>query len=143
MCTICEIIERSHDEKKIQERINEIKTEFQKEGKTEALIQRYNWIDYECQCAVKGAVKKVGRENFGYYQSPDLTRAGKIVLIWRVIWSCHHRKQTLSRVIIANINTIGSCEKEVAMISMHAIRIKLREVVMTLRERKRETVKLR
>ena len=45
---------------KIQERINEIKAEFHKEGKTEALIQKYNGIDYECQCAVKGAVKKVG-----------------------------------------------------------------------------------
>ena len=128
---------------KIQERINEIKAEFHKEGKTEELIQKYNGIDYECQCAVKGAVKKVGGTNFGYYLPPALTKAGKIVLIWRAIWSCRCRKQKLSRVIIANINIIGSCEKDVAMMSMHAIRMKLREVVMTLREQQRESVKLR
>ena len=38
---------------------------------------------------------------------------------------------------------IGISEKEVVMMSMHAKRIKLREVVMTLRERQRESVKLR
>ena len=31
---------------KIQERINELKNEFHKEVKTEALIQKCNWIDY-------------------------------------------------------------------------------------------------
>ena len=45
--------------------------------------------------------------------------------------------------IISNINMIGISEKEVVMMSMHAIRIKLREVVITLRERQRESVKLR
>ena len=56
---------------------------------------------------------------------------------------CQQRNQNLSRVIISNINIIGTSEKEVAMMSMQAIRIKLREVVMTLRERQRESVKLR
>ena len=73
---------------KIQERINEVKEEFKKEGKTEVLIQSYNGIYYKFQCAVKGAVKKVGRTNFGYHRSPALTKAGKMVLIWRAIWSC-------------------------------------------------------
>jgi len=52
---------------KLQERINDLKTEFHKEGKTEVLIQKYNGLDYECQCEVKRAVNKVGRTNFGHY----------------------------------------------------------------------------
>ena len=128
---------------KLQERINDLKTEFHREGKTDILIKKYNGVDYECQCAVKGAVKKVGRTNFGYYQSPALTKAGKIVLIWRAIWSCQQRKQKFSKVIISNIDMIGISEKEMVTMSMHTIRIKLREVVMTLRERQRESVKLR
>ena len=119
---------------KIQERINDVKEEFKKEGKTEVLVQRYNRIDYECDCAVKGAVKKVGRTNFGYYRLPALMKAGKIVLIWRAIWLCQNRKQKFSRVIIANIDTIGCSEKEIATMTIHTIRVKLHEVVMTLRE---------
>ena len=128
---------------KLQEIINDLKTEFHREGKTEALIQKYNGIDYKCLCAVKGAVKKVGRTNFGYYRSPALTKSGKIVLTWRAIWLCRRRKQKLSKVIISNIDMIGISEKEMVTMSMHVIRIKLREVVMTLRERQRESVKLR
>ena len=86
MCIIHKRTEGSHTEK-IQERINDVKEEFKKEGKTEVLIQRYNGIDYECQCALKGEVKKVGRTNFGYYRSPALTKAGKTVIIWRAKWS--------------------------------------------------------
>ena len=107
------------------------------------MVQRYNGIDYVCQSAVKGAVKKVIRTNFSYYRSTAITKVGKTVLIWRAIWSCRHRKKKLSRVIIANINTIGYSEKEIATMTIHSIRLKLREVVMTLRERQRESVKLR
>ena len=45
--------------------------------------------------------------------------------------------------IISNIKIIGTSENKVATMSMQAIRIKLCEVVMTLRERQRESVKLR
>jgi len=45
--------------------------------------------------------------------------------------------------MISNINITGTSEKEVVMMSMRAIRVKLREVVMTLREWQRESVKLR
>ena len=38
---------------------------------------------------------------------------------------------------------IGIIGKKMVTMSMHVIRIKLREVVMTLRERQRESVKLK
>ena len=44
---------------------------------------------------------------------------------------------------MSNIDMIGISEKEMVTMSMHEIRIKLREVLMTLRERQRESVKLR
>ena len=61
-------------------------------------------MDYDLPCSIKGAVKKVGRANFGYYRSPALTTAGKRVIVWKAIWSCKRRKQPMSKIIKNNID---------------------------------------
>ena len=78
---------KAHLEKnKMKERVDEIKETIGKSGKTEEIVMKHNGIDYKLQCAIKGAVKMVGRTNFGYYWSSTLTRSGKAVLIWKAIW---------------------------------------------------------
>ena len=62
--------------------------EFKEGGRSDVLVDQYNKMDLELQCSIKGAVKKVGKANFGYYRSPALTKAGKEVLVWKEIWSC-------------------------------------------------------
>ena len=52
---------KAHLEKnKKKERVDEIKETLGKSGKTEEKVTKYNGIDYDLQCAIKGAVKKVG-----------------------------------------------------------------------------------
>ena len=100
-------------------------------------------MDYELQCSIKGAVKKVGRANFVYYRSPALTTLGKRVLVWKAIWSCRRRKKSMSKIIKNNIEITGLLGKEVAKLSVKQIRIELRKAVMTLKEIQREARRLK
>ena len=56
-------------ENKTREWIVRIMNEFKEGGKSDELINQYNKMDYELQCSIKGAVKKLGKTSFGYYQS--------------------------------------------------------------------------
>ena len=91
-------------------------------------------MDYELQCSIKGAVKKVGQANFGYYWSPALTKAEKEVPIWKAIWSCQQRKQPLSKIIKNNIDLMGYSEKGISNLTLRQIRVDMRQAVMTLKE---------
>ena len=83
--------------------------------------------------SIKGAVKKVRRENFGYYRSPALTTAGKRVLVWKAIWSCKRRKQLMRKIIRNNIDITGLSEKIISNLTVKQIRIELRKAVRTLK----------
>ena len=128
------------EKKKTKERVAEIKETLGKSGKTEEIVTKYNGIDYELQCAIKGVVKKVERTNFGYYRSPALTRAGKAVLIWKAIWSCRRRRVRLSRIITQHMDLIEQSEKEIARMSLQDIRKQLRVAVVTLKEVQRDSI---
>ena len=52
---------------KTGQRIKELARKFGQSGESEELNKQYNNLDYELQCSIKGAVKKVGRANYGYY----------------------------------------------------------------------------
>ena len=59
--------------------------ELKEEGDNQSLVEKYNKLEYDLNCLIKGAVKKVERANFGYYRSPALTTAGRRVLVWKAI----------------------------------------------------------
>ena len=120
-------------ENKTKERILRLMKEFEEDRSSGGLIENYKKMDYELQLSIKGAVKKVGKSNFGYYRSPALTKAGKGVLVWKTIWSCRQRKQPLSKIIKNNIEVTGLSEKDVAKLTLKQIRIELRRSVIMLK----------
>ena len=122
------------DSNKTRQRIKELAGAFEQTGETEELNKQYNKLDYELKCSIKGAVKKVVRANFGYYRSPALIKAGKNVLVWKVIWSCRKRKQQLSNAIKNRMWVTGQSEKSISQLTMLQIRIEMRKAVTELRE---------
>ena len=92
---------------KTKERIMKLAKELKEEGCNQSLVEKYSKLDYDLQCSIKGAVKKVGRANFGYYRSPALTTAGERELVWKEIWSCKRRKQLMSKKIKNNSDLTG------------------------------------
>ena len=96
---------------KTRERIMKLVKELKEEGDNQSLVKKYNKLDYDLQCSIIGAVKKVGRANFGYYMLLALTTAGKRVLVWNAICSCKRRKQLMSRIIKSNSKLTGYSEK--------------------------------
>ena len=128
---------------KTKERITKIAKELREEGDNQQLIDKYNMLDYNLQCSIKGAVKKVGRANFGYYRSPALTTAGRKVLVWKAIWSCKKRKQPISSVIRRNIGLTEYSEQALATLTLQQIRIELRGAVMALKEIQKEARRMR
>ena len=85
----------------------------------------------------------MGKANFGYYRSPALTKSGRGVLVWKAIWLCRRRKQSLSKIIKNNIEITGLSEKEVAKLTINQVNIELRRAVKTLKEMQHEARRLR
>ena len=99
-------------ENKTKERVMRLVKEFAEEGSSGGLIEKYNKMDYELQCSIKGAVKKVVKANFRYYRSPALTKAGRVVLVWKSIWPCRQRKQSLSKIIKITLKSLDYWKKK-------------------------------
>jgi hypothetical protein len=76
-----------HQHQKIGERVQALQLAFQKEGKTEALEQRYNRLDYEIRCSMLAAANAQARKSFGYQWSPALVTAGRMKRFWRIVTS--------------------------------------------------------
>ena len=106
------------------------------------MVEKYNGLDYEMQCAIKGEVKNVGKANFGYYRSYALSNAGKKLLVWKAVWSCRRIKQILSKIIKNNIEKMGYNEKEIARLSLMQICKEMRIAVQELKDFKREASKM-
>eukprot|EP01082_Thalassiosira_pseudonana_P000262 g12.t1 g12 contig1:28787-30398(-) len=80
-----------HHHQKIGERVQALELAFQKEGKTEALEQRYNRLDYEIRCSMLAAANAQARKSFGYQWSPALVTAGRMKRFWRIVTSSKRR----------------------------------------------------
>eukprot|EP01082_Thalassiosira_pseudonana_P016004 g13600.t1 g13600 contig9:10029-12311(+) len=80
-----------HQHQKIGERVQALQLAFQKEGKTEALEQRYNRVDYEIQCSMLAAANAQARKSFGYQWSPALVTAGRMKRFWQIVTSSKRR----------------------------------------------------
>ena len=88
-------------------------------------------------------MKKVGRANYGYYQSPALVKAGKNVLVWKVIWSCKKRKQQMSKAVRNQMWVTGQTERSISQLTISEIRIEMRKAVSTLKETQMDARRMR
>ena len=54
-----------------------------------------------------------------------MVKAGKNVLVWKVIWSCRKRKQQMSKAAKSKMWVTGKLEKSISQLTMRQIRIKM------------------
>ncbi|EED86814.1 predicted protein [Thalassiosira pseudonana CCMP1335] len=64
-----------HQHQKIVERVQALELAFRNEGKTTALEQCYNRVDYEIRCSMLAAANARARKSFRYQWSPALVTA--------------------------------------------------------------------
>ena len=74
-------MKENHKHNEIGRRVKELKEKLGKTEKIDELFEKYNGLDYEMQCAIKGAVKKVVKVKLGYHWSPSLKNARSKVLV--------------------------------------------------------------
>ena len=84
-----------HEHQKIKERVLALAKDFEQlttysmsSIEMISLVARYQIRDTEIQVSIKAAADSVGRENFGYQNSPALAAAGTAVLLWKAVFSC-------------------------------------------------------
>jgi hypothetical protein len=67
---------KTYKHQRLPERVEQLADDLKRFGPTPAIVQRYQVIDYEIVCAIRGAAKATGRKNFGYARSDVLKITG-------------------------------------------------------------------
>jgi hypothetical protein len=80
---------------KISERVMKLAADFTEHGPTATNIITYVKLDKEIIELIICAAKKAGRKKFGYTRSPDLVRAGQLLMLYKCLLSCKLRRQPL------------------------------------------------
>lgn len=68
---------------KIPERVMKLAADFTEHGPTVTNITTYAKLDKEIIELIICAAKKAGRKKFGYTRSPDLVRAGQLLMLYK------------------------------------------------------------
>lgn len=93
---------------KIPERVTKLSKDFETNGPSADLVEKYQKIDYEITRAIKAAAKKSGRRDYGYQRSDRLVDAGRNVRLHKSIASCIRNKlQDYSEHIITLAEELG------------------------------------
>ncbi len=100
-------LRKAIEEKDIQLKVVVLQAKFHMEGCTSDAVRAYNALDKEYTDIVRAVLKKTARRRYGYFRSPELTLAGRKVLLYKAMLDCRRRKAPPSAGLIKIAKSMG------------------------------------
>jgi hypothetical protein len=109
----------------------QLAADFTEHGPTDTNIIAYTKLDTEIIELIKCAAKRAGQRKFGYMRSPDLVRAGQLLMLYKCLLSCKLCRQPLPE---SCINSAKRLEADILAFKTQSFKQLRREVYKRRRE---------
>ena len=80
------------EKKEIANKVVRLLGDFYAEGLTPSLVRQFNNLDKEWVELALGALNKTARRRYGYFRSPELIHAGRLLLLHKAMLDCLRRR---------------------------------------------------
>lgn len=98
--------EKAVKENKIKEKVFKMAVSFARRGRTKRNVVMYQKLDEQIKNMARGTAAKVGKKKYGYMRNRDLTLAGQMLILYKMMLDCKDRQAPPIAALIKRVQAL-------------------------------------